>query len=66
MFREIVEILIEFLQQSQQVAAVLTAKGRIAAATYQITLAHAGYSIYFTNGDAPKTATSPWGIQAPI
>ena len=32
------------------VAAVLTAKGRIAAATYRITLAHVGDSLYFTMG----------------
>ena len=32
------------------VAAVLTAKGRIAAATYRITLSYAGYSLYFTMG----------------
>jgi len=29
---------------SKQVATVLTAKGRIAAATYRITFAHTGYS----------------------
>jgi len=43
----------------QQVAAVLTANGRSAAATCGITLVHAGYALYFTlvhNGpeDAPQ------------
>ena len=34
----------------EQVAAVLTAKGRIAADTYRITSAHAVYSLYFAMG----------------
>ena len=36
------------LSKVNRVAAVLTAKGRIAAATYRLTLALPGYSIYFT------------------
>jgi len=37
---------ITFSWQRKQVAAVLTAIGHIAAATYRITLTHAGYSLY--------------------
>ena len=47
---------------SKHTAAVLTAKDRIAAATYRITLAHSGYFLYFSTGRdmAPtKTAASP-------
>jgi len=35
---------------NKQVAAVLTAKGHITAAAYQITATHARYSLYFTIG----------------
>jgi len=52
-----------------QIAAVLTAKGRIAAATYRITSAHAWYSLYFTIGlyvsPRKKNCASPGGIRAP-
>jgi len=34
--------------QCQQVASVLAAKGRIAAATCRVIVAYAGYSVYFT------------------
>ena len=33
---------------TEQAAAVMAAKGRMAAATYRVTLAHAAYSLYFT------------------
>jgi len=53
----------------KQVAAVLTAKGRIAAAIYRITLAYAGYFLYFTMGlemsPPPLNCGFPWGIQTP-
>jgi len=38
------------LYLNKQVATVLIAKGHIAAATLQITLAFTGYSVYFTMG----------------
>ena len=48
------------------VAAVLTAKGRIAAATYRITLSHAGYSLYFTMGrDMSLKFSLSWGRLRP-
>jgi len=42
---------------------LLTAKGRIAAAIHRITLAQAGYYLYFAVGpeDAPKLPL-PWGV----
>jgi len=40
----------ELASYRQQIATVLTASGRIAAATYRITLVHAGYSLHFTSG----------------
>jgi len=45
----------------QQAAAVLTAKGRIAAATYRTTLVHAGYLACFKMGQEmpPKIAAFP-------
>ena len=51
---------------SKQVATVLTAKGRIAAATYRITFAHTGYSysMYFTMGremPEPQITLDPGG-----
>jgi len=52
---------IEFLElrQHQQVAAVVTAKGRIAASTYRITLTHARYSPWA--GSCPQIAPFfPW------
>jgi len=42
-----INLLVTVLEPDKQVAAVLTAKGRIGAATYRITLAHAGYSLYY-------------------
>jgi len=52
----------------QQVAAVLTATGRIAAATYRITLARAAYSLCFTLGRKmpPKIAPSLGGSGSDI
>jgi len=52
----------------QQVAAVLTATGRIAAATYRITLARAAYSLCFTLGREmpPKIAPSLGGSGSDI
>jgi len=53
--------MIEFLElrQHQQVAAVVTAKGRIAASTYRITLTHARYSLWA--GRCPQIAPLfPW------
>ena len=48
---------------TKQVAAVLTMKGCIAAATQQIVLAHAQYSLYFTmNWETPsKNSSCPRG-----
>ena len=47
----------------EQVAAVLTAKGRIAAATYRMTLAHAVSSLFLRcepgDGDCPHSCLSP-------
>jgi len=51
----------------KQVAEVLTTKGRIAAANYRITLASAGYSLYFTKSQRmppPEIAPFPRGILA--
>jgi len=46
------------------IAAVLTATGRIAAATYRITLTHNGYYLYFTMRrempSPPKKLRLPW------
>jgi len=51
----------------KQVATLLVAKGRIAAATYRITFANAGYSTYFTIGREmfPEIAPSPGGAGSP-
>jgi len=38
------------LEQTEQCASLLTAEGRIVPVTNQITLAHTGYSLYFTMG----------------
>jgi len=48
-------------KQREQTAAEQISKGRIAAATYRITLAHAGYFLYFTMSweMPPKLTTSP-------
>jgi len=52
-----------------QIAAVLTAKGRIAAATYRIMSAHAWYSLYFTIGlyvSPRKKIAPPRGDPGPM
>ena len=51
---------------TQAVAAVLSAKGRTAAATYQIALAHARYSLYFTVGwEMPPNCPFTGGSRLP-
>ena len=51
---------------TQSVAAVLSAKGRTAAATYQIALAHARYSLYFTVGwEMPPNCPFTGGCRLP-
>jgi len=47
---------------NQQAATVLTVKGRIIAATQQITLAHARYSLHFTMG---RGCPSPYNCPFP-
>jgi len=49
----------------KQVAAVLTVKGRIAAATYRITLSHARYSLWAGKCPLPKIVPSLGGSAPP-
>jgi len=51
----------------KQVAAALTATGRIAAAAYRMTLANVRYALYFTAGQrCPQNCLLPWGNSDPI
>ena len=51
------------LLKAEQLAALLTAKSRIAAATYRITLPHTGCSLYFTMGrEMPPPRNCPFPL----
>ena len=57
---------VNWCDTGKRVAAVLLVTGHVAAAAYQISLAHTGYYLYFTMGwEMPPKLPLPWGFQTP-